>query len=333
MKPPRAPGTDVSRLRAAFGGRKGAVLAVSLIVWALALFDLTLLPRVSSQYLGALPSKRLIGVTVAPGSRVVTSTDPTSPANLWILSRHDDATRIVGTQLPPPHSRRGVRSKILTPRLRTTLRAVEGTPFDVEVWPGAGPALFALSSPRRSPLLGVTSLLTGQLLLKSSVPVPPQRSDLREFFLARWSGPRPDLFAIDRDVNRRYPQSRRRWSIRIYSGESGFEKLVFETSIKKWLSKKLSERDWWLNVGVRRPPKPSLVLVTRGKRTGTGRTEVHVLSGHSGFHQFTLHTGTDLPERAGRTRRFVFQSDRSGGAVLMTETRHGRLRLVPVLLP
>ncbi|HEY6550633.1 MAG TPA: hypothetical protein VIY71_05475 [Solirubrobacterales bacterium] len=323
----------MNRLGAAFQGRKGAVLAVSLIVWALALFDLTLLPRVSSQYLGTLPSKRLVGVTVAPGSLVVTSTDPTSPANLWILSHRDDATRVVGVQLPPPHSRRGVRSKILTPRLRTTLQAVEGTPFDVEVWPGAEPALFALSSPRRSPLLRVISLRTGRQLLESRVPAPPQRSDRRDFFVARWSGPRPDLFVIDRNVNRRRPPSPRRWSIRIYSGESDFKKLAFETSIKKSISRQLSQRDWWLNVGVRRPPKPSLVLVTRGKRTGTGQTEVHVLSGHSGFHRFTLHTGTELPERDGLTRRFVFQSDRRGGAMLMTEIRHGRLRLVPVLLP
>ena len=323
----------MNRLRAAFKGRKGAVLAVSLIVWALAVFDLTLLPRVSSQYLSPLPTKRLVGVRVAPGSMVVTSTDPKSPANLWILNQDNDATRIVGVRLPPPHSLRGVRSKVLTPRLHTTLRAVEGTPFDVEVWPGAGPALFALSSPRRSPLLRVLSLRTGRQLLESRVPVPPQRSDRRDFFVARWSGPRPDLFVIDRNVNRRRPPSPRRWSIRIYSGESGFRKLAFETSIKKSLSRQLSRRDWWLNVGVRRPPKPSLVLVTRGKRTGTGQTEVHVLSGHSGFHRFSLHTGTELPERDGLTRRFVFQSDRLGGAVLMTEIRHGRLRLVPVLLP
>lgn len=316
------------------GSRRGSVLAVSLIVWALALFDLALLPRVlSTQYLGTLPSKRLVGVTVAPGSMVVTSTDPTSPANLWILSRDDDATRIVGAQLPPAHSRRGVEGKVLVPRLRTTLRAVEGTPFDVEVWPGAGPALFALSSPRCSPLLRVTSLRTGRQLLESRVPAPLQGSDRRDFSIAHWSGPRPDLFVIDRDINRRHPLSPLRWSIRIYSGESDFEKLAFKTSIKKSISKQLSRRDWWLNVGVRRPPKPSLVLVTRGGQTGTGQTEVHVLSGHSGFHRFTLHTGTELPERDGLTRRFVFQSDQRGGAVLMTEIRHGRLRLVPVLLP
>jgi hypothetical protein len=316
------------------GSRRGAVLAVTLIVWALALFDLTLLPRkVSPQYLGTLSSKWLVGVTVAPGSMVVTSANPASPANLWILSRRDDATRIVGTQLPPAHSRRGVEGKVLTPRLRTTLRAIEGAPFDVEIWPGEGPALFALSSPRRSPLLRLTSVQTGRQILESRVPVPLQRSDRRDFFIANWSGSRPDLFVIDRDINRRHPLSPLPWSIRIYSGESDFEKLAFKTSIKKSISKQLSRRDWWVNVGVRRPPKPSLVLVTRGGQTGTGQTEVHVLSGHSGFHRFTLHTGTELPERDGLTRRFVFQSDRHGGAVLMTEIRHGHLRLVPVLLP
>jgi hypothetical protein len=182
-------------------------------------------------------------------------------------------------------------------------------------------------------LLRVISLRTKRQLLESRVPLPLQGSDRREFFLARWSGPRPDLFVIDRDVDRRRPPSPRRWSIRVYSGEADFEKLAFESSVKKSISKKLSERDWWLNVGVRHPPKPSLVLVTKGKRTGTGQTEVHVLSGRSGFHRFTLHTGTELPERDGRTRRFVFQSDQRGGAVLMTEIQHSRLRLVPVLLP
>lgn len=320
-------------LRATFHGRRGAVLAVCLIVWALALFDLILLPRVSSQYLRTLPSKRLVGVAVAPGSTVVTSTDLGASANLWILSQRGAKTAIVGVQMPRPHDPRGVRHRVLTPSLRATLGALGGKPIDVEEWPGSGPALFVVSSPRRSPRLRVLSLRSGRPLLESRVPLPPQRTDGRNFSVARWSGPRPDLFVVDRDVNRRRPKSPHPWSIRIYSGESDFKKLVFQTSIRKKLSQQLSLRDWWLDVGLRRQPKPSLVLVTRGKRTGTGQTEVHILSGHSGFHRFTLHAGTELPERDGLTRRFVFQSDRGGGAVVMKEIRHGRLRLVPVPLP
>lgn len=323
----------MSRLRTAFQGRRGAVLTVTLIVWTLALFDLTLLPRVSSQYLGTLPPKRLVGVTVAPGSTVVTSVDPDAPADLWILSRQGAKTEVVGSRMPPPHNLRGARQRVLTPDVLATLGALGGKPIDIEEWPGSGPALFVVSSPRRSPTLRVLSLRSGRPLLESKVPVPSQVTDSRDLFVARWSGPRPDLFVVDRDVNRRRAPSPHPWTIRIYTGESGFRKLTFETSIRKKLSRLLSQRDWWLDVGFRRQPKPSLVLVTRGKRTGTGQTEVHVLSGSSGFHRFTLHSGTELPERDGLTKRFVFQSDRRGGAVLMTEIRHGRLRLVPVPLP
>lgn len=323
----------MNRLRAAFQGRKGAVLSVSLIVWVLAAFDLTLLPRVSSLYLGTLPAKRIAGVTVTPGSVLLTSTDPTGPANLWVLNRSDAATQVVGVQLPPWHHRLGARTRPPTIGMRTTLPPVVGRPVDVETWAGAGPALFVISSPRRSPTLRLISLRTGRPLLESTVPLPVQKSDLRDFFVARWSGPRPDLFVLDRNVNRRKPLSPRPWLIRIYSGESGFKKLILESSIKKSISKQLSQRNWWLDFGVRRPPKPSLVLVTRGKKTGTGQTEVHTLSGHSRFHRFSLHTGTELPERDSLTQRFLFQSERKGGTVLMAQIRHGRLGLVPVPLP
>jgi hypothetical protein len=323
----------VSRLRAAFQGRKGAVLAVSLIVWALALFDLTLLPRVSSLYLGTLPAKRIAGVTVAPGSVLLTSTDPTGPANLWVLSRGDAATRVVGVQLAPWHHRLGARTRPPAVGMRATLPPFDGRPVDVETWPGAGPALFVVSSPRRSPTLRLISLRTGRPLLESTVPLPFQKSDLRDFFVARWSGPRPDLFVLDRNVNRRKPLSPRPWVIRVYSGESGFKKLVLESSIKRLISKQLSQRNWWLDIGVRRPPQPSLVLVSRGTQTGTGQTEVHTLSGHSRFHRFTLHTGTELPELDGLNQRFVFQSERTGGTVLMAQIHHGHLGLVPVPLP
>lgn len=323
----------MSRLRAAFQGRRGAVLSVALIVWVLALFDLTLLPRVATQFLAALPSKHVTGVTVTPESTLVTSTGPTGPANLWILNHEGATTEVVGVQMPRPHDPHGVRHRVLAPSVRATLSALGGTPFDVEEWPGSGPALFVVSSPRRSPMLRVLSLPSGRPLLESRVPLPPQKRDSRDFFIARWSGSRPDLFVVERDVNRRRPPSPRPWSIRIYSGESGFRKLIFQTLLERKLSKQLSQRNWWLDVGFRRQPKPSLVLVTRGKQTGTGQTEVHILSGHSRFRRFTLHTGTELPERDGLTRRFLYQSERHGGAVLMTEIHGGRLTLLPIPLP
>ncbi len=324
----------MSRVRAAFQGRKGAVLSVSLTVWTLALFDLVVLPRVATQFLPTLPSKRLVGVTVAPDSTLVTSTDPHAPANLWIVSRHGAGAGVVGVRVPPSHSGRAVRHKILTAQMRTTVRNLGGEPVDVEDWPGAGPTLFVVSSPRRSPSLCLISLRSGRPALESTVPLSLQESDRRDFFVARWSGPRPDLFVVDRDVNRHKPPSTRPWSIRIYTGESDFKTLAFETSIRKRISKQLSQRDWWLDVGTRRQPEPSLVFITRGgRKTGTDQTEVHVLSGHSKFRRFSLHTGTELSEQSGRRQRFVYQSEGRGGAVLMARILDGHLRLVPVPLP
>jgi hypothetical protein len=322
----------VNRLRAAFRGRKGAVLAVCLIVWALALFDLTLLPRVAGQYLGTLPAKRLGDVTVPPGSTLLTSTNATAPSSLWILSRHGATTRVVGVPLPIVHTRPGARDKTLTAGVRTTLPSPAGTPVDVEDWPGTGATLFVVSSPRRSPSLQLIALKTRRTVLESRLPLPAQQNDRREFFLAHWSGPRPDLFVIDRDVNRKHPQSRRPWEIRIYSGESGFKKLVFETSIKKRLSRQFSQGDFWIEVGNRRQPKASVVLMTKGE-TGTGQTEVHVLSGHTGFRRFTLESGTELKDRIGLQRQFIFESERRGGTVYMVKSQDGHLSLVPVPLP
>jgi hypothetical protein len=322
----------MNRLRTAFQGRKGTVLAVSLIVWALALFDLTLLPRVTGQYLGTLPAKHLVGVTVPPTSTLMTSTDATAPADLWILSRHGATTQVVGVPLPVVHTRRGARDKTLTASVRTTLPSPAGLPVDVEDWPGAGPALFVVSSPRRSPSLQLISLRTKRTLLESKLPVPPQKSNRREFFVGHWSGSRPDLFVIDRDVNRLHPQSRRPWKIRIYSGESGFKKLAFEFSMKRQRSRQFSQGDFWIEVGNRRQPKASVVLITKGE-TGTGQTEVHVLSGHAGFRRFTLESGTELKDRIGLHRRFIFESERRGGTIYMVRNEDGRLSLVPVPLP
>jgi hypothetical protein len=324
----------VGRLRAMFQGRRGAVLSVSLVVWLLAMFDLVVLPRVATQFLARLPSKHVVGIAVAPDSMLVTSTDTHAPANLWIIRRHGTGAEVVGVRVPPSHVGRAVRNRALSVETRANLRNLGGAPVDVEYWPGAGPTLFVVSSPRRSPSLRLLSLRNERTVLESRVPLPLQRSDRRDFFVARWSGPRPDLFVVDRDVNRRKPPSARPWSIRIYTGESDFKALAFKTSIRRRISKQLSQRDWWLDVGTRRQPEPSLVFITRGgRKTGTDQTEVHVLSGHSEFRRFSLHTGTELPERSGKTQRFVYQSEGRGGAVLMVRIRDGHLRLIPVPLP
>jgi hypothetical protein len=327
----------MSRLRALFRGRTGAVLSVSLIVWVLAFFDLTLLPRVTTPFLVRLPPRHLVGVKVTPSSTVLTSADPDGDTGLWILDRHGETIEVVGAHPPPVHSKRGGRKRNFTADLRTAVKVPNGKPVDVDTWPGAGPALFVVTRPRRMPTLNLYSLRTGRSLLKTTVPLPPQESDRRNYLVADWSGPRPDLFVLDRDANRHKVRSKRPWIIRIYSGESDFKKLVLETRIRLNLSRRLSEPEWWVDVGYqdkrkpKREPKPNLVLVTRGRKTGSSQTEVHILSGRSQFNHFSTHAITDFQDRV--KYPFIFQSDQRGGAVLAVKVDDDRLSLVPVPLP
>lgn len=327
----------MSRVRPLFRGRMGAVLAVSLIVWVLAFFDLTLLPRVATPFLVRLPPRHLVGVNVTPSSTVLTSADPEGEAGLWVLNRDGESIEVVGAHPPPVHRKRGGAKRNFTADLRTSVRVPTGKPIDVEDWPGAGPALFVVSRPTRMPTLRLYSLRTGRPLLESTVPLPAQVSDRRNYLVARWSGPRPDLFVLDRDANRHKPRSKRPWVIRVYTGESDFKKLEFETRIRSTLSRRLSEPEWWVDVGfqdkqkAKRKPKPNLVLVTRGRKTGSGQTEVHILSGRSRFNHFSTHAITDFKDRV--RYPFIFQSDQRGGAVLAVKVDDGRLSLVPVALP
>jgi hypothetical protein len=340
MKTELAKGPPIrNRLAAVFSSRKAAVLSAALVIWGLTLFDLTLLPRIDAQYLGTLPSKRLVGAAVAPNTTVMTSAGATSPANLWVLTRHRKSVQVIGARLPSEHRRsRKVGGRILRVRMRTTVRRLgRATPIAVAGWAGRHPALFTVSSAHRFPVLRILSLQgKHHLVLESRVPLPPQRTDRRDFFIARWSGSRPDLFVIDRNAERHRPlrpPSSRPWSIRVYSGESGFKRLVVHTLIRQRLSRRLSKFDWSLNIGSRHHRKPSLVLVTKAHITGSGKTEVHILSGQSKFRAFSLHAITEIPSRVSLKRQFVFQSERSGGSVLMIEIARGQLLVRPVPLP
>jgi hypothetical protein len=327
-----------SRIRALFSGRKGAVLSVALIVWGLTLFDLTLLPRQDTPFLPALGTERLVDVRVVPSATIVTSADPTSPGGPWVLTRQGNNLDVVGTLLPDEHDPRRPTNHIFRPRLRATVPNIEvQTPIAVDGWNKWAPALFTISSARESPTINVYSLQRpGHPLLSSNVPLPPQTTDRRDFFIARWSGLRPDLFVVDRNTGRRKPQSEpslHPWSISIYSGESGFKRLIERSFIRPKLSRRLSKSNWWLDVAPVRQKKPNLFFITRERRTGSHQTEIHVLSGQSKFHNFSLHAATALPQRLGLARRFVFQPGREGGAVLMVKIEHDKLSIRALPLP
>lgn len=325
-------------LASVFDGRKRVVLSVALLVWGLTLFDLILLPRKPPSFLPALAAERLVSVRVVPDATVLTSADPTSPVGPWVLTRSDDGLRVVGAKLPNEHNPKRRRDRVFFPRLRTTVPDLGGaTSIDIDAWNGKEPALFAIASPRENPTLDVYTLQRpARHLLSATVPLPRQTSDRRDFFVARWSGRRPELFVVDRNAGRRKPRSKpspRPWSIRVYSGESGFRHQIERFFVPRKISRRASKYVWWLDVAPRHRRKPDLVFVSRQRKTGSRRTEIHILSGRKHFREFSIHAATILSQRVGPRQRFVFQPGPKGGAVLLVKVEGGELSVRALPLP
>lgn len=109
--------------------------------------------------------------------------------------------------------------------------------------------------------------------------------------------------------------------------------MIMRTLLRPKLSRRLSMYDWWLDLATELHKNPSLVLVTRARKSGSGRTEVHILSGQSRFRSFSMHAVTVFPLRASLVNQFVFQPERRGGAVLMVKVERGRLTTTTIPLP
>jgi hypothetical protein len=258
--------------------------------------------------------------------------------DLWLLTPRERGLRVVGADLPSEHDPHRRRDGRFTPRLRTSIRDLHGAkPIDVADWRDHTPALFTISSARHDTTLDAYSLRgPSHRLLRAELPLPAQNTDRRYFALAQLSGARPDLFVIDRNAQRRKPKrepSLQPWSVRVYSGESDFQRQILHTLIRPKLSRRISKYDWWVDVGPRHREKPDITLVTRERRTGSNRTEIHLLGGNKKYREFSLHAATVLPQRLGPQRQFVFQSDAQGGAVLMLKVEKGQLIVRALPLP
>jgi hypothetical protein len=108
------------------------------------------------------------------------------------------------------------------------------------------------------------------------------------FVLADWDRKgRPDLIGIKKSNT-----GSGRTEVHILSGESGFQRFVLQAATA--LPQIPTLENWtfvvneWNNDGV-----PDLIGVKRSN-TGTGKTEVHALSGASNFQRFFIQTGTAL---------------------------------------
>lgn len=101
------------------------------------------------------------------------------------------------------------------------------------------------------------------------------------------SGSRPDLYVADGLPNLT-------WRVTGFSGESGFRDVIFSKRSTKVVSGTLTSQGWQSSV-IRMGSEriPDLVLLTKGSRSGSSFTELHLLPGRNAFQRFLIRIPTE----------------------------------------
>jgi hypothetical protein len=138
-------------------------------------------------------------------------------------------------------------------------------------------------------ILSGSSNFQAPWLLQTATPLGPTVPNHYSFVVADWNGGgKPDLIAIQMQAT-----FSNRTEVHILSGESNYQQWLLlmkptalgPTDSTNWA---FSVGDWNLD------GKPDIWAIQK-QRTGTGTTEVHILSGASDFTTYLLNTGTNLP--------------------------------------
>ena len=172
-------------------------------------------------------------------------------------------------------------------RLEVPAADAAAATFDVSRWDLGSDegALFMLSPSRSGVAVTVWSLAERPEPVargEARLPAPVRGTD-RELAVATWSGPRPDLFVIDRG------REDERLQVTIFSGESRFREPIVR--LKAPLSG-VEPDEWGVDVGRVTQPQPDVVLTSR--KPGRTNAEVHVLSGEDNFQGFAYRRPLDL---------------------------------------
>lgn len=127
-----------------------------------------------------------------------------------------------------------------------------------------------------------------QFVLQVNTALPLAGQDY-DFAMADWNGDGYlDLIAI-----RKRNTGTQHVEVHILSGKSSFQTYLLQRPVP--LPHNANNLAFAITRWNRQDNRPSLV-VTKKNQTGSGTTEVHVLSGASNFQEFILQTGTILPE-------------------------------------
>jgi len=211
----------------------------------------------------------------------------------------------------------------LLDRLRRRLRippAERGNIVDVARWDSEGPTdVFSLRRTKGGRTVTARST-AGELRATGVAPLgAPRRGFERDVAVATFSGPRPDLFVIDRGPRQE------RAELTVYSGESAYRQKALKVKLPL---RGLLPPKWSVDVGVVEGSKPDLVLVTR--RGLSGRPEAHVLSGESRFQAAVSQQPLDATVARLRAGFAIGSSLGRPTLYLVSLSGHPSIRLVPL---
>jgi|GEM_PF-3523690 len=164
--------------------------------------------------------------------------------------------------------------------------------FELDTWGGTDPNLFFFGESgdritvNRMPLRSGAS--AGQVQVEGRTPRLGRLPDssVRSLSMAAYSGSLPDLYVID-------SKSNDTWDVAVYSGESGFRKLLGTFITDRIKSGEIRQKDWIAGIMERPSGKPDLGLVTDSVFNGSSHTELHFGTGKSGFKDFPLRIATN----------------------------------------
>lgn len=118
--------------------------------------------------------------------------------------------------------------------------------------------------------------------------IPRAEGSQRTVLLGRWSGPKADLFVLDRASRNAVME------VRVLAGESDFRSTAF--SIRLDRAKGFDRRLWAVDLqDLAGSGRSDIVFTSRGGTTGSGNIEVHALSGQTNFSRYLLQVPTSRP--------------------------------------
>lgn len=227
--------------------------------------------------------------TIATAQGSTLATDGAAPGDntpIWSIrgvGSEGVARRIDFDDVRPRHEQFSVR---LSSASRT--RAL-----DVADWEGR-PAVFDMQRQPSGITTRVVSLSDGDATTLQAFSALTQPRVRRDVSIATWDGRLPDLFVMDN------LGSRERLRISIFSGESGFTRIVARARASLV---RIDPAQWSFDVATLNGSRPEVIALRRGV-SPSSYTEVHVLTGESRFKKFALH-GTLKTPRGVSTEHFA----------------------------